>query len=193
MSIQLQHAITGGKELEKALRELGEAAGQKGGPVKLALKHAAIPVLDTMQMKVAKHTKTGTLLESLKIMRHPNPKYLNEIFGVGVHNMGQRPRKGENQDTGKPWYAWIVEYGGRGSSGPLKGFARGSLEENRQESTTIYTVDLAKGINKLARKIGNKNAQVVLAKAEKARAKWTSRISSGPVEKPFSFRGPLKS
>ena len=117
MSIQLQTAITGGKELEQALRELGEAAGQKGGPVKLALKHAAGPVLEAMQMKVMKHTDTGTLLESLAIKRHPNPKYLNEIFGVGVHSMGERPVKGQKQDTGKPWYAWIVEYGGRGTTG----------------------------------------------------------------------------
>ena len=174
MSISLKTEIIGGKELERALRELGEAAGQKGGPVKLALKHAAVPVLDAMQMKVAKHTDTGTLLNSLAIRRHPNPRYLNEIFGVGVHSMGKRPLKGADQDTGKPWYAWIVEYGGWHSSGPLKGFARGSLEETRAQSTAIYAKDLGAGINKLAKKIGNKNAQVVNAKV-----KLSGRI--GPI------------
>ena len=174
MSISLKTEIIGGKELERALRELGTAAGQKGGPVKLALKHAAVPVLDAMQMRVAKHTDTGTLLDSLAIRRHPNPRYLNEIFGVGVHSMGKRPLKGENKDTGKPWYAWIVEYGGWHDSHPLKGFARGSLESTRAEATAIYATDLGKGINKLAKKIGNKNAQVVNAKVR-------SRGKIGPI------------
>ena len=105
--------------------------------------------------------------------------------------MGKRPLKGEDKDTGKPWYARVVEYGGWHSSGPLKGFARNALETTRAQATAIYTTDLGKGINKLAKKIGNKNAQVVVAKAKQARANWTSRLSSGPVEKPFIFRGSI--
>jgi hypothetical protein len=176
MSISLKTEIIGGKELERALRELGEVAGQKGGPVKLALKHAAVPVLDAMQMRVAKHTETGDLLNALTIRRHPNPKYLNEIFGVGVHDPGKKPPKGEKQRTGKPWYAQVVEYGGWHSSGPLKGFARGSLESTRVQATAIYARDLGKGINKLAKKIGNKNAQVVDAKV-----RLSGRGTLGPL------------
>jgi hypothetical protein len=167
MSISLKIDVVGLKELEKALKDLGIAAGQKGGPVKNALRAAAQPVLDSAQMAAAKHTDTGTLLASLKVMRHPNPKYLNEIQGVGVHSMGKRPPKGADQDTGKPWYTDIVEYGGRGKSGPLKGFLRKALETNRQKSTLIYRKRLAVGIERIAKKVGNKNAAAVAAKIKR--------------------------
>ena len=167
MSISLKTKVIGLKELEKALRDLGVAAGQKGGPVKNALRAAAQPVLDAAQMSAAKHSDTGTLLESLKVIRHPNPKFLNEIQGVGVHNMGKRPPKGADQNTGKPWYAQIVEYGGRGKSGPLKGFLRSALETNRAKSTQIYRTRLAVGIERIAKKVGNKNAAAVAAKVKR--------------------------
>jgi len=186
MSISLQYAITGGKELEAALREMGEAAGQKGGPVKLALKDAATPLLDEMQMRVAKHTDTGTLLESIEMKRHPNPIHLNEIYGVGVHRPGKR-------DGGGAWYAWVVEYGGWYKAGPLKGFARGTLEDNRRQTTNLYTKRLAARMIPLAKKIGHKNAQVVAAKVQALHNKpnWTSRLSDGPVEAPFKFVGSI--
>jgi hypothetical protein len=164
MSISMQYDIIGGKELEKALRDLGAAVGQKGGPVKLALKAAAVPVLDEMQMGAAKHFVTGVLYESLSSKRHPNPLHLNEIYGVGVHTPGKKPPKGEDQNTGKAWYAQVVEYGGWHKAGPLKGFMRRALENNRKESTDIYSKRLAIGINRIAKKEGNKNAQAVAAK-----------------------------
>ena len=167
MSISLKVEVTGLKELDKALKDLGIQAGQKGGPVKNALRAAAQPVLDSAQMDAAKHSDTGTLLESLKIIRHPNPKFLNEIQGVGVHRMGKRPGKGQDQDTGLPWYANIVEYGGRGKSGPLKGFLRSALETNRQKSTLIYRKRLAVGIERIAKKVGNKNAAAVASKIKR--------------------------
>jgi hypothetical protein len=167
MSISIQTDVIGLKELEKALKDLGIAAGQKGGPVKNALRAAAQPVLASAQMDAAKHFQTGVLLESLKVMRHPNPRYLNEIQGVGVHNMGRRPPKGEDQNTGKPWYAEIVEYGGRGKTGPLKGFLRRALETNRDTSTKIYRTRLAVGIERIAKKVGNKNAAAVASKIKR--------------------------
>jgi hypothetical protein len=167
MSISLKIDVVGLKELEKALKDLGVEAGQKGGPVKNALRAAAQPVLDSAQMDAAKHSVTGALLESLKVIRHPDPKYLNEIQGVGVHRMGKRPPKGKDQKTGLPWYAQIVEYGGRGKSGPLKGFLRKALETNRQKSTLIYRKRLAVGIERIAKKVGNKNAAAVAAKVKR--------------------------
>jgi hypothetical protein len=180
MSISLKTEIIGGKELERALRELGEAAGQKGGPVKLALKHAAEPTLAAMKARVARHSETRVLLNSLESKRHPNPKYLNEIYGVGVHKPGKRPPKGQGPRTTTPWYAWVVEYGGWHKSHPLKGFARGSLETTRAQATAIYASDLGKGINKLAKKIGNKNAQVIAAKVKAARS-LAGRGTLGPL------------
>ncbi len=157
--------IIGGKELLIALEALGKEAGQKGGPVKNALRAAAKPVLDAQLMEAAKHVDTGDLFASLKILRHPNPLHLNEIMGVGVHSMGKRPEKGQDQNTGKPWYAQIIEYGGRGGNHPLKGFMRRSLENNRDKSVKIYTVKLAAGIKKIARKIARENATAVNSKA----------------------------
>ena len=164
MSIKTSMRVDGLKELEWALKELPkELTGKAGGPVKLALKAAAQPVLETAQGKAMVHSKTGTLMGALKVQRHPRPKYLNEIYGVGV-DPGKRPEKGAPQDTGKPWYAMIVEYGGRGKSGPLKGFMRQSLEVNREKSTKIYATKLATGIERIARKVGNENARRVAAK-----------------------------
>ena len=165
MSISIKTEIIGGKELERALRELGEAAGQKGGPVKLALKHAAEPVLAAMKAKAVQHTQTRLLLNALKSQRIANPRLYNEIYAVGVYGVGKRPPKdATDKRATTPWYAYVVEYGGWHNSGPLKGFIRNALENNQNKVNTIYLTDLRTGINKIAKKIGNKNAQVVEAK-----------------------------
>ena len=159
----------GQKELEEALRQLPkELTGKAGGPVKLALKAAAQPVLESAQAQAMIHSDTGNLLASLKAMRHPNPRYLNELFGVGVHRMGKRPARGAPQDTGLPWYADIVEYGGRGKTGPLKGFMRQSMEKNRSKSEKIYSTKLAAGIERIAKKVGNENARKVAARVKQS-------------------------
>ena len=166
--MRLETKIEGLKELEQALKELpAHLVSHAGGPVKLALKAAAQPVLESQQAKAMIHSKTGNLMDSLRVMRHPNPKYLNELFGVGVRRLGKRPAKGAPQDTGLPWYADIVEYGGRGKTGPLKGFIRESLEKNRKKSALIYRKHLATSIERIARKVGNENARKVAAKVKK--------------------------
>jgi len=150
----------GQKELEEALRQLPkELTAKAGGPVKLALKAAAQPVLEAQLARAMVHSDTGDLMKSLKVRRHPNPLYLNELFGVGVHRMGKRPADGKR--TGLPWYADIVEYGGRGKTGPLKCFIRQSMEKNRAKSEKIYSTKLAVGIERIARKVGNENARKV--------------------------------
>jgi len=172
----------GQKELEEALRQLPkELSGRAGGPVKLALKDAAQPVFEDQLAQAAIHADTGDLMASLKVMRHPNPR-ITELFGVGVSRMGKRPGKGQPQRTGLPWYADIVEYGGRGKTGPLKGMIRQSMEKNRTKSEKIYTTRLAVGIEKIARKIGNENARKVAAAARKPQ-----RTS---VQKLFDYRPP---
>jgi hypothetical protein len=139
-----------------------------------------------MQMRVAKHTYTGDLINAIEMKRHPNPIGLNEIYGVGVHRPGKR-------GGGGAWYAWVVEYGGWYKAGPLKGFARGTLEDNRRQTTDLYSKRLAARILPLAKKIGNKNAQAVAAKvtALHNQPKWSSRLKSGPVEAPFKFVGSI--
>ena len=57
----------GQKELEEALRQLPkELTGKAGGPVKLALKAAAQPILEAQQMQAMIHSDTGDLLEDLE-------------------------------------------------------------------------------------------------------------------------------
>ncbi len=151
--------IIGQRELLKALKDLGAAVSQRGGPVKSALRKAGLPILEAAKSSAAQHVKTGDLLKSLAIKRHPNPRHLNEIYGVGVHNMGKRLEKG------KPWYAQIVEYGGRGKTHPLKGFLRTAMETNRDKAVAIFRKELGLGIEKEAKKVGNENARKVGALA----------------------------
>ncbi len=66
MSIKMTTQFVGGKDLLIALEALGKEAGQKGGPVKNALRAAAQPVLETAQMEAMKHSKTGVLFGSLR-------------------------------------------------------------------------------------------------------------------------------
>lgn len=151
-------------ELEKALRELrDEMGGKEGNIVASALRKAGKDtVLASMKSKAAQHVETGKLLESLSIRKHPNPRKWSELYGVGVHKMGKRPKRGEQAQT--PWYAKVVEYGGHGKSGPLKGFMRSSLEENQERMVNQFKRDAGAKIERAAKKIGNKNLAAVGAR-----------------------------
>ena len=120
-----------------------------------------------MKEKAAAHTKTGRLFRNLSIRKHPNPKHWSEVYGIGVHKTGKRPRKGEPDSGDLPWYASIVEYGGRGKSGPLKGFMRQSLEQNQTSLVAKFKTSAGQKIERAAKKIGNKNLQAVGAKARR--------------------------
>ena len=163
MSISLKVEVIGLRELEKALRDLGVAAGQKGGPVKTALMAAALPVLRSAQANVP--VDTGRLKKSIKRQRHPNPRYLNEIVGVGVDPGTKR------SDKGGAYYGYIVEF--------RQPFLRPAMESNREKSVQIFKRKLGASIEKIGKQVGNKNAQAVGAKAR--------------TGKPFVFRGALKS
>ena len=179
MSISLKVDVIGLRELEKALKDLGVAAGQKGGPVKTALMAAALPVLRSAQAKVPvsakgtfvgegekrKHVKPGRLKRAIKRQRHPNPRYLNEIVGVGVD-----PGTTRDDERGA-YYGYIVEF--------RQPFLRPAMESNREKSVQIFKRKLGASIEKIGKQVGNKNAQAVGAKAR--------------TGKPFVFRGALKS
>lgn len=168
-------------ELEKALRELrAEMKGAEGNIVASALRAAGKDtVLKTMKEKAARHKKTGRLYDNLTIRKHPNPKHVSELYGVGVHRTGERPLKGEEDDGDLPWYAQVVEYGGRNKAGPLKGFMRDSLEENRTALVAHFKAALGKKIESAARKIGNKNLQAVGAKAKRIVSTKKLKTSAG--------------
>lgn len=173
--------VVGFSELEKSLREIrAEMGGAEGNIVASALRKAAKDtVLEAQKREVQQHTKTGRLLRSLKIVKHPNPRRWSELYGVGVHNMGKRPAKGGPDDGDLPWYASVVEYGGWNKSGPLKGFMRRSVEHNRKAFIDLFKRELAIKIGRVAKKIGNKNAQAVAAAAKRATSKTI--VSRGTI------------
>jgi len=185
MSIRLQHAITGGKELEDALRELGTAAGQKGGPVKTALMAAALPVLREAQGRVP--VDKGDLRKAIKRSRIREPRAYNEIITIGVPMPEWASgRHAVLTNKAQGGHGLFVEFGTGlpKKSTPFSGefmqarpFLRPALENNRVNSTTIYATKLAAGIEKIAKRVGNKNARKV---ASKVRASLNSDRVFGP-------------
>lgn len=157
MTIKPTISVTGLSELETALKELGsEVAGKNGGLVRNALMAAAKPVLEMAQELVPKDT--GKLAKGLKRSRQKeiDPDLpVNEAVDVGLIS-----RRG----TGTA-YGAFVEFGT--SIKPARPFLRPALESNVQNSTDIFRRNLATGIERVARKIGNKNAQAVGARIKK--------------------------
>jgi len=157
VSIKVSVGVIGGRELEKALQELGsEVAGKGGGLVKNALNAAGRDVEARMKANVP--VDTGRLQRSIIRFRERNPRRLSEIVYVG-------PKAGKTRsDESGAWYAAIVEFqGGKGGRGA--GFMRRSIHHD-QDTATIRR-NLATGIERVARKVGNKNAQAIGARIKK--------------------------
>jgi HK97 gp10 family phage protein len=151
-TVKITTDVVGLKELLAALEDLGsEVAGNKVNLVRTALMAAALPVLKTAKALVP--VDTGRLQKAIKRQRHKNPKYLNEVVGVGVD-----PGRKRDDLTGA-WYGYIVEF--------RESFLRPALETNRANSIGIFRKRLAAGVEREAKKIGNKNAAAVGAKIKK--------------------------
>ena len=162
--------VHGLRELEKALKDLRhELAGKKEENIvaNALRKSAKETMLEPMIAQVIPHTKTGRLQRGLSVKRHPRPTGWTELFGVGVHRMGRRPRKGQEDNEDLPWYAAIVEYGGKGKRGPLKGFMRRTAESNAGRFVEVFREDAARRIERIAKKIGNENLRQVGARIRK--------------------------
>jgi hypothetical protein len=191
VSIKTSVNVVGLPELDKALRELrAEMGGAEGNIVASALRAAGKDtVLKSMKEKAAAHRKTGRLYDNLTIKKHPNPKHWSEIYGIGVHRTGSRPQKGEPDSGDLPWYASIVEYGGRGKYGPLKGFMRKSLDDNKSAFLAHVKANLGKKIESAAKKIGNKNLQAVGAAAKSAVSTSRGRLSHSGGSSSYTVTG----
>lgn len=177
MSISIKTEVIGLKELEKALKDLGEAAGQKGGPLKAALMAAALPVMRAAQGKVP--VDEGDLRKAIKRTRIREPRAYNEIITVGV----PMPEWAEGShavliNKKQGGHGIFVEFGTGlpKSRNPFSGefmrarpFLRPALETSRTESIKIFSVKLGAGIEKIAKKVGNKNAAAVASKVNRAR------------------------
>lgn len=160
MSVKVSVDVLGLRELEKALKSLGsEVAGKNGGLVRTALMAAALPVLRSAQVYAEASRDTGKLAEALTRSRQSkvDPDIdANEAVDVGLFSRG----KGK-----KVFYGKFLEFGT--SRQPAQPFLRQALESNVKESTDIFRKKLATGIERVAKKIGNKNAQEVGARIKK--------------------------
>jgi len=182
MSVKVITKVIGLAEMQNSLIELGsEIAGKNGGLLKNALFAAGRPVKERM-IANAPESKNGSwigkganrhrgqkgrLKRSIKMFREKNPRRLSEIVYVG-------PMLGKSRDDPNgAWYAAIVEFqGGKGGVGA--GYARRALHPD--EDLQTFTRSLGTGIERVARKVGNKNAQAVGARVRNANQKGTQRL-----------------
>jgi hypothetical protein len=166
--LQTNFKVHGLHELEVALKQLRkELAGKKEENIvaNALRKSAKETMLASMRDYMARHSKSSRLYYALDVKRHPNPASWTELFGIGVHKLGQRPRKGEKPDNKHlPWYAAIVEYGGKGKKSEHRGWMRRKAEENSGAFITLFTQDAGRRIEVAAKKIGSDNLRAVGAK-----------------------------
>jgi hypothetical protein len=157
--------VHGLAELERALLALPkELTGFNGGPVVFALRAAGKPILEdakaaapasesgsyyytTKKGGERRLGKPGRLRDAIKMQRHPNPKYLNEIVGVGV-DLGRT-----RSDESGAFYAFVVEFRTR--------FLRNAFEKNKSSSVNLFKSKLAASIVRIGKKIGDTNAQAM--------------------------------
>ena len=179
MSVRILYDIAGGKELEKALKDLrAKMHGDEGNLVAKALMKAAHPVWREAQARApvsagdvgaftplnfsrggAKIVGTrfkdqpGRLRKAIKRKRHPNPRYLNELVGIGGESGGTR------DDPTGAYYGHFVEFGTVKMG--AQPFLRPAIESNRFLVTRIYGTDLGRGIEREGNKIGQRNKSKV--------------------------------
>jgi hypothetical protein len=153
----IQSEFIGGRELLEALKALREGvAGDKSNLVKNALNAAGRDVLE--DVKTAAPEVTGRLKNAIKKQVHPRPEHLNEIIGIGVDLGNSR------DDPNGAWYARIVEFN---LDNKGKSFLRRPFEAKRQKNLNTVRKSLATGIERVGKKVGNKNAAAVGAKIKR--------------------------
>ena len=157
--------VEGLRELEQALKKLREEmAGRKEENIvaNALRKSSKETMLAPMQAYIRPFSKTSRLHYGLDVKRHPRPSGWTELFGVGVHKLGRRPEnEKEGEKTHLPWYAAIVEYGGKGKKSQHKGWMRRIAENNSRQFVEVFREDAAKRIEKAAKKIGSENLRQV--------------------------------
>jgi HK97 gp10 family phage protein len=157
VSIEIYSNIVGLKELEQSLHELGsEVAGKNGGLVRNALMAAAKPVLESAQTLVPKDTHR---LE--KQLRRTRQKEVDrELNANEAVDVGLISRRGRGTAYGS-----FVEFGT--SQKAARPYLRPALKSNVEKSIGIFRKNLATGIVRVARKVGNENARKVGARIRK--------------------------
>ena len=159
--VRVSYEIVGLKELMKALEDLGsEVAGKHVAP---ALRMGTKPVLQTAQndAPVSDHEDTpefppGRLRRALRIKKMTRPTKSSETYFVEI-----KPGKTRDDPDGA-WYGHFVELGTVKMA--ARPFLRNALEKNRRHSIEVFKREIAKRIEKEAKRIGNENAAKVGAK-----------------------------
>lgn len=158
MTDRVTWRVDGLKELESALKELGsDVAGKNGGLVRTALMNAALPVWRESQRLALASVDTGALQDAITRRRIKDPDIgTSEQVDVGLFSTG----KGK-----KVWYGKFVEFGTRLHR--AQPFLRPALEGNRSVAVNNFRRNLATGIERVAKRIGNENARKVGARIKK--------------------------
>jgi len=151
--VKLQTEWHGLKELEYVLKQLPKELVSQGrggnNPVFQSLNEAAEPVLQSMQ-NLAPY-KSGRLRGAIKKQRHPRPRFLNEIVGVGVDPGASR------DDQRGAWYGFIVE--------AKTGFMKRAADKNKDRFVDVYRRGLSMRLEAKAKKLGDENLRKIAAKA----------------------------
>lgn len=145
MSIRITTEVHGLAELEKTLKSLPQELVGKGrgaaNPVFQSLDKAAGAMMEAA--KAGAPVDTGRLRDAIKKQRHPRPRKLNEIVGVGVD-------PGRKRDDPKgAWYGYIVE--------KKTNWMRRAAETTREKSIQIFASELKKRLDRIAKKLERQN------------------------------------
>ena len=160
--------VHGLKELQDALKDLGsEVAGSSGkgktNLVKNSLMYAMEPVKDSA---IKKAPFSGPLdddgvhlRDAIRKRRQPEPDpaiAANEVVDVGLFKGGKGKRI---------YYGQFLEFGT--SHMTAQPFLRQALEANRGQVLKRLRKNLATGVTRIAKKVGNANAAAVGARIKK--------------------------
>lgn len=189
MSVRINTTVIGLDELEKAAKELTEEIHSRGGRKQNLVRMALNTVAKDVELRMVKaapisaedqgshidwhksrngkwvhggpkgnRDKPGRLRRS--IFRKPGGRALQftEVVHVG-------PRMGSSRnDPEGAWYAAIVEMHG-GAGGVGKGFMRNAIIPAHHSA--MFGNELGRHVERVAKRIGNANAQAIGAKYKK--------------------------
>lgn len=135
--------IRGLKDLDDALKALPrEIAGKNGGPLRTALRSAAV-VIRNRAMELAPK-ETGRLSRAIVIRRDKTPAPVNERFVI-------KPRKGASRRDLRGAYYWhFVEFGTE--KNPAQPFLRPAYDQTNQSALDTFKRRLAVGIKSAAKR-----------------------------------------
>ena len=145
----------GGKEIEKALRELDISQARKKGIARRALDKAAQPIRDDWARNVDRDE--GDLKRSVKIGNRAQTKATRKFKRTGGKDIVERYvgiDATEDSDGRLPVYAYIEEFGSEDE--PANPAGRNAFERNKMDAMDRIGDELWKEIDKTAKREAKK-------------------------------------